>query len=136
MIDAGGDVVLGHRHRMWRGMEFYPRKADLVRPGAGFTCCDLPDIEKRIAADGGDAVPIGPANNAGFDRYSGGPLVIAPAIRCCRSHPDGRLTGVAIVRAGRDGVGAVGFAPAVINQANEPIAVAPDSDEGRRSSTT
>jgi hypothetical protein len=39
---------------------------------------------------------------------------------------------VAIIQAGRDGVSAVGFAPAVIDMTNEPVAAEPSSDEGRR----
>ncbi|MFD6568097.1 CapA family protein [Micromonospora profundi] len=131
VIDAGADVVLGHHHHMWRGMEFYRGKP--IWYGLGHHLFDLPDIEKRIAADGDAIPPIGPADDAGLDRYSGSyRLGHRAGYPLLPFHPDGRLTGVAIVRAGRAGVGAVGFAPAVINQANEPIAVAPDSDEGRR----
>jgi poly-gamma-glutamate synthesis protein (capsule biosynthesis protein) len=39
---------------------------------------------------------------------------------------------VAVIQVSKDGVGAIGFSPAVIDKTNEPIAVPPKSDEGRQ----
>jgi hypothetical protein len=130
-IDAGADVVLGHHHHMLRGMEFYHGKP--IWYGLGHHLFDLPDLTRRIAEVGGTLPPIDPAVDAAIDRthdtYRLGEREGFPHLPF---HADGRLTGVAVMNLGRDGVRSVGFAPAVIGPDNNPRMVDPVSDEGRR----
>ena len=120
---------------MWRGMELYCGK-DLVtasrHPCSGPARHREADRRRRWSHS-----PIGPADDAGLDRYSGGSrLGIAPAIRCLV--PSRRPAHRAVRHSPCRWIGvapSVGFAPPVINQANEPIAVQPTATKDAESST-
>jgi len=49
-IDAGADVILGHHHHMIRGIEFYKGKP--IFYGLGHFAFDLPNLQKRLLAEG------------------------------------------------------------------------------------
>lgn len=130
-IDAGADMILGHHHHMLRGVEFYRGKP--IWYGLGHHLFDLPGITARIAADGAVLPPVTAAEDESLDRRTGTyHLGERPGFPLLPFHPDGRLTGVAVIRVSAAGIGAVGYAPAVIDPGNEPTAVAPDSADGRR----
>ncbi|MEU4339249.1 CapA family protein [Micromonospora lupini] len=130
-IDAGADLVLGHHQHMLRGVDFYRGRP--IFYGLGHYVFDLPDLPRRMAEDGVDLPRVRPEDDLTLHRYRDtydlGPREGYPLLPF---HPDGRLTGVAVVRVDRSGITAVGFCPAVINADNDPIQVAADSEDGKR----
>jgi len=129
-IDAGADVVLGHHHHMLRGMEFHRGKP--IWYGLGHHLFDLPDIAERIRQVGGTLPEVDADADAALDRardpYA---LGLRPGYPHLPFHPDGRLTGVAVMVLGAGGALEVGFAPAVIGPDNNPRMVDPSSAEGK-----
>jgi hypothetical protein len=130
-IDAGADLVLGHHQHMLRGFDFY--KGRPIFYGLGHYVFDLPDLPRRMAADGVTLPAVPAEDDASLNRHRD-PYRLAPrdGYPLLPFHPDGRLTGVAVARVDREGILAVGFCPAVINQNNEPVHVPADSDDGQR----
>jgi Bacterial capsule synthesis protein PGA_cap len=130
-IDAGADLVLGHHQHMLRGFEFY--KGRPIFYGLGHYVFDLPDLPRRMAADGVTLSAVPAQDDVSLNRYRD-PYRLAPreGYPLLPFHPDGRLTGVTVARVDREGVLAVGFCPAVINQNNEPVHVPMDSEDGKR----
>ncbi|MER6049265.1 CapA family protein [Streptomyces sp. NPDC020883] len=129
-VDAGADVVLGHHHHMLRGIEFYKGKP--VFYGLGHYVFDLPDLPRRLAKDGylSAARPEDERElSRRFGEFRIRPQQEYPLLPF---HPDARMTGVAVVRLDARGVHAAGFCPAVIDTRNEPVPVAPQSEDGRR----
>jgi poly-gamma-glutamate synthesis protein (capsule biosynthesis protein) len=130
-VDAGADIVLGHHQHMLRGVEFYQGRP--IFYGLGHYVFDLPDLPRRMAEEGVTLLPVPDDEDAVckrcHDAYQLGPRDGYPLLPF---HPDGRLTGVAVVRVSREAVLAVGFCPAVIDRDNSPVHVAADSEGGAR----
>lgn len=129
-VDSGADIVLGHHHHMLRGIEFYQNKP--IFYGLGHHLFDLPNLPQRLAKDGylsaarpQDEIEL----SRRFGKYRISPQQEYPLLPF---HADARMTGVAVVRIGPEGVRAAGFCPALIDTRNEPVPVSPDSDAGRR----
>ena len=116
---------------MLRGFEFY--KGHPIFYGLGHYVFDLPDLHRRMAEDGVSLPAVAAQDDASLnrrrDRYRLAPRDGYPLLPF---HPDGRLTGAAVVQVARGGVLAVGFCPAVISQDNEPIHVPADSRDGQQ----
>ncbi|WP_035304398.1 CapA family protein [Actinokineospora inagensis] len=129
-VDSGVDIVLGHHQHMLRGVEFHRGKP--IYYGLGHYLFDLPNLSERLAKDGYLSA-ASPAAELALDRRFGEyrirPRVGYPLLPF---HEDSRMTGVAVIRVSAEGVVSAGFCPAVIDETNEPVGVAPDSPEGRR----
>jgi poly-gamma-glutamate synthesis protein (capsule biosynthesis protein) len=129
-IDSGVDAVLGHHHHLLRGVEFYRGKP--IFYGLGHYLFDLPNLPERLAKDGYLSAPRPEDELALSRRFGEYRIKPREGFPLLPFHPDSRLTGVAVLRMNDKGVGAVGFCPAVIDETNEPVSVAPDSEDGRR----
>jgi len=86
-----------------------------------------------MAKDGVTLPSVSAEEDVSLNRYRD-PYRLAPrdGYPLLPFHPDGRLTGVAVARVDREGVLAVGFCPAVINQNNEPVHVPAAGEDGQR----
>ncbi|MEU5024060.1 CapA family protein [Streptomyces milbemycinicus] len=129
-VDSGADIVLGHHHHMLRGIEWYEGKP--IFYGLGHYVFDLPNLPQRLAKDGylsaarpQDEIEL----SRRFGEFRISPKEEYPLLPF---HPDARMTGVAVVRVGSEGVLSAGFCPALIDARNEPVPVAPESETGRR----
>ncbi|MES4903213.1 MULTISPECIES: CapA family protein [unclassified Streptomyces] len=129
-VDSGADIVLGHHHHMLRGIEWYEGKP--IFYGLGHYVFDLPNLPQRLAKDGylsaarpQDEIEL----SRRFGEFRISPKEEYPLLPF---HPDARMTGVAVVRVGSEGVLSAGFCPALIDAGNEPVPVAPESATGRR----
>jgi poly-gamma-glutamate synthesis protein (capsule biosynthesis protein) len=126
-VDAGADVVLGHHHHLLRGVEHYRGKP--IYYGLGHFVFDLPDFEKKLARDAylgrGDAAEVR-ASGRRFGEYRIGPREGYPLLPF---HPEGRLTGIAVVTTDGDGLRAQ-FVPCVLGPDNKPCP-ATDGDTAR-----
>ena len=129
-IDSGADVVLGHHQHMLRGIEFHDGKP--IFYGLGHYLFDLPNLRQRLAKDGYLSAPRPQDAAALGERFGEYRIQPQEGYPLLPFHPDSRMTGVAVVRVGTDGVLAAGFLPALIDQQNEPVPVAPESECGRR----
>ncbi|HEY5834379.1 CapA family protein [Streptomyces sp.] len=129
-VDAGADAVFGHHHHMLRGVELYAGRP--IFYGLGNYLFDLPNLPERLketgylgSSDPADRMAVRRRWGAyGIHPREGYPLL--------PFHEDSRLTGIAIVSAGKDGSLAAGFRPALVGPDNEPVRVRPDSPEGRQ----
>ncbi|MFC7309218.1 CapA family protein [Streptomyces monticola] len=128
-IDAGADAVLGHHHHLLRGVEIYRGKP--VFYGLGHFAFDLPDMEERLNQAAylgrGDARTRRESARRFGDHHIG-PRAGYPLLPF---HPDGRLTGFAVLDFDETGVRA-GFVPCVLGPDNSPRPVSAHSAEGAR----
>jgi hypothetical protein len=130
LVDAGADIVFGHHHHALRGVEFH--RGSPIFYGLGHYLFDLPHLEQRLARDGYLSAARPEDERALARRF--GEYRIRPRDGYPRLpfHEDSRMTGAAVVTVGSNGVGSVGFRPAVIDAANQPNHVAPDDPQGQQ----
>lgn len=129
-IDAGADVVVGHHHHMLRGVQFHQGKP--IFYGLGHYLFDLPNLPQRLARDGYLSAERPEEQIALARRFGEHRIAPREGYPLLPFHEDSRLTGAAIIVAGKEGIRAVGFRPAVIDPQNRPQHVDPDSEQGRR----
>ncbi|WIB72555.1 CapA family protein [Curtobacterium sp. MCBD17_026] len=130
IIHAGADAILGHHHHMLRGIEFYKGKP--IWYGLGHHLFDLPDLAERVAAVGGELPGIDPKDDDAIDRlhdpYRLGTRAGYPHLPF---HPDGRLTGVAVMTIGTDVVGGASGAGVLLERLPGRTAPATRHRDGR-----
>ncbi|ADP81206.1 CapA family protein [Pseudofrankia inefficax] len=117
-IDAGADVVLGHHHHLLRGIEFYRGKPILY--GLGHFAFDLPDLDRRLRAEGylGESSP---ADSLAARRRAGEyRLWPQPGYPLLPFHPDARMTMIAVLRLSPGQPVAVGLVPCTIAPDGRP----------------
>ena len=100
-IDAGADIILGHHAHILKGIEFYRGKA--IFYSLSNFAVDLRMTPAHAASKSFKEIQaLAPGWVPNFDSLYNFP-------------PDSRMTGVARVELDQDGVGAVAFLPALIN---------------------
>ncbi|ONH28809.1 CapA family protein [Pseudofrankia asymbiotica] len=129
-IDAGADVVLGHHHHLLRGIEFYRGKPILY--GLGHFAFDLPDLDRRLRAEGylGESSPedsLAARRRAGDYR-----LWPQPGYPLLPFHPDARMTMIAVLRLSPGRPTAVGMIPCTIAPDGRPEPHLPSDADGAR----
>ncbi|WP_107123040.1 CapA family protein [Streptomyces caeruleatus] len=127
-IDAGADAVLGHHHHLLRGIELHRGRP--IFYGLGHFAFDLPGLEERLRRSAylgrGDA-RLRRESARRFGEFHIGDRAGYPLLPF---HPDGRLTGFAVL-GWADGTVRAGFAPCVLGPDNSPRPVAASSPEGK-----
>ncbi|WP_199810695.1 CapA family protein [Streptomyces rimosus] len=127
-VDAGADAVLGHHHHLLRGIEFHRGKP--IFYGLGHFAFDLPDLEERLQKSaylGRGSARLRRESSRRFGEHRIGAREGYPLLPF---HPDGRLTGFAVMSYGEGGLQA-GFAPCVLGPDNNPRPVAASTPEGK-----
>ncbi|WP_211259872.1 CapA family protein [Streptomyces violens] len=130
VVDAGADAVLGHHHHLLRGIEIYRGKP--IYYGLGHFAFDLPNLEERLQKAAylgrGDARTQRESLRR-FGEHRIGPREGYPLLPF---HPDGRLTGFAVLGEASGGAIEAGFVPCVLGPDNSPRPVSALDGEGKQ----
>ncbi|MEV3861652.1 CapA family protein [Streptomyces sp. NPDC050095] len=111
LAGAGADLILGHHHHLWRGVEFIGRTP--VFYGLGHIVFDLPRFPDDLRAHGVDPDRTSQADlREAFGEYGFYPRPGSPAFPF---HPAARITAVALVHVEDGAIGSCGLVPCLID---------------------